>query len=289
MQNLAGARVTELLKPMASGEVAGVDDNLQKKAIYASAIGTYYTQSTIAFFLPIFLNMRNGHESRIAAINMVLMKDDVDVTTLGAIMTQMYIEMDYEVKNYVFTAFEKHANGQNECFSERKTERIRYFLKYMEQAGLHDTSYGVGVSKTYRQSYYQEQYGYSGGFDYWVVGSHRSSAPLELGMQIDANLYNGYRDNLLTAVLRIEGLAKGIVNKFHKLGKEWKVEDLQGVFRDMGVRVKQDVPIRVELTVMLKNIVVAQSIFTAADAEEGLAPRPSPSTTHGQAGSCGSC
>ena len=57
----------------------------------------------------------------------------------------------------------------------------------------------------------------------------------------------------------------------------------------MGVRVKQDVPIRVELTVMLKNIVVAQSIFTAADAEEGLAPRPSPSTTHGQAGSCGSC
>ena len=30
-------------------------------------------------------------------------------------------------------------------------------------------------------------------------------------------------------------------------------------------------PIRVELTIMLKSIVVAQSIFTAADAEEGAA------------------
>ena len=271
MFNLGGTKVTELLKPMAQGEMrdAGVDDNLQKKAMLAAVLGTYYTRTTKDFYLPIFLNKKNGHESRIYAIDFLMSMDDIDVTTLATIMSQMYVESDFEVKNYVFSLFEKHAHGQNLCFKERKTERVKYFLKYMKQAGLHDTNYGVGVSKTYRQSYHQEQYGYSGGYEYWVIGSHNSAAPLELGMQIDTNLYNGYRDNMMSVVIRIQGLAKGLVAKFHKMGREWKIEDLQAVLANMGVVTKPDIPIRVELRMFLKNIMVAQSTYTAADAEEG--------------------
>ena len=78
-------------------QVAGVDDNLQKKAIRASLVGTFYSQSTVEFMLPIFLNMRHGHESRIAAIDAIFSMMEVDVTTLSTIMSQMYAEPDYEV------------------------------------------------------------------------------------------------------------------------------------------------------------------------------------------------
>merc|ERR1712209_364340 len=88
-------------------------------------------------------------------------------------------------------------------------------------------------------------------------------------MQIDTNLYNGYRDNMMSVVIRIQGLAKGLVAKFHKMGREWKIEDLQAVLTNMGVVTKPDIPIRVELRMFLKNIMVAQSTYTAADAEEG--------------------
>jgi hypothetical protein len=269
MGNLMAQRVTELLGPMARGEVDGVNDNLQKKALYASMVGTFYTQSTVKFYLPIFLNMLNGHESRIVALDVIFYLDDLDVTTLSTVMTQMYVEPDYEVLNYMFTLFEKHAHGQNSCFSAKKTERIGYFLKYMKQSGVHTSNYGLGVSKTYRQSFHQEEYGYGGGYEYWVLGSHRSSSPLELGMQIDANLYNGYKGNLLTVVVRIEGLAKGLVSKFLKPGKEWRIEQLQSLFSNMGVITQPDIPIWVELTIFLKNIAVAQSVFTPADAAEG--------------------
>ena len=139
----------------------------------------------------------------------------------------------------------------------------------MKQAGLHTTNYGLGVSKTHRQSFQQEKYGYGGGYEYWVLGSHKSASPLELAFRIDTNLYNGYTDNMLMVILRVEGLAKGIVNNFHKLGKEWKVDQLKALFSSMGVLTKPDVPIRVELSFMLKNVVVAQSVYTSADAEEG--------------------
>ena len=105
LQNLYSPKVTELLKPMAYGEVSGVSDNLQKKAIRAALIGTYYTETTKDFLLPIFLNMRNGHESRIQAVEGIMMMMEVDVTTLSTIMTQMYVEPDYEVNIWRFLKY----------------------------------------------------------------------------------------------------------------------------------------------------------------------------------------
>jgi len=73
LTNLRSVKAKELLKPVAYGEYPGVDDQLQARAIRASLWGTIMTQSTIDFYLPIFMNMGNSHGARVAAIDQIFM------------------------------------------------------------------------------------------------------------------------------------------------------------------------------------------------------------------------
>merc|ERR1719320_997704 len=103
--------------------------------------------------------------------------------------------------------------------------------------GIHNTEFGFGISKTYRMSFVQDKYGYGGGYEFWVLGSHSSTTPLELGMRLDTNLFGGYQSNLLTLNIRIEGLGKTLIRKFFmKMPEnEWRIQDLQNVFNSMNV------------------------------------------------------
>eukprot|EP00090_Calanus_glacialis_P016360 TRINITY_DN2561_c0_g1_i1.p1 TRINITY_DN2561_c0_g1~~TRINITY_DN2561_c0_g1_i1.p1 ORF type:complete len:1526 (-),score=363.79 TRINITY_DN2561_c0_g1_i1:68-4645(-) len=271
LTNLKSVKAKELLKPVAYGEYPGVDDQIQAKAVRAAFWGTVYTQSTIDFYLPIFMNMQNSHGARIAAIDQMFIMNSVDVTTLSAIMTQMFAEQDNEVLNYVFTLFDKYANSKYGCNEGIKADKVRYFLKYMKQMGLHKTDYGFGISKTYRQSFVQEKYGYGGGYELWVLGSHASTTPLEVGLRLDSNLFGGYQSNLLTVNIRIEGLAKTLIRKFLKKmpENEWRIQDLQNVFSSMGVALKPNQPIKVEFQILLKDVVVLHKMFDETAAEKG--------------------
>merc|ERR1719427_2575832 len=214
--------------------------------------------------------MGNSHGARVAAIDQIFMLNRVDVTTMSMIMTQMFAEQDNEVLNYVFTLFDKYANSKYACSGERKAEKAKYFLKYMKQMGIHGLDYGFGISKTYRQSFIEEQYGYAGGFEYWVLGSHSSTTPLEVGMTMDANLFGGYQSNMWTMNIRIEGLGKSIARKFIKMPEnEWRLQDLQNVFSSMGVALKPDQPIKVEFIVLLKDVVVLHRMFDERAGEKG--------------------
>jgi len=270
LMNLRSVKAKELLKPVAYGEYPGVDDQIQARAIRASFWGTVYTQSTIDFFLPIFMNMRNGHGARIAAIDQIFVMNNVDVTTLSMIMTQMFAEQDNEVLNYVFTLFDKYANSKYACNEEAKADKAKYFLKYMKQMGVHGMDYGFGMSKTFRQSYVQEKYGYGGGYEFWVLGSHASTSPLEVGLRLDANLFGGYQSNMLTINIRIEGLGKSLIRKFIKMPEsQWRIQDLQNIFSSMGVALKPDQPIKVEFQILLKDVVVLHRMFDETAAEKG--------------------
>ena len=67
------------------------------------------------------------------------------------------------------TLFEKYSTGEYNCNGGKRAEKVRYFLKYLNQIALHKVNYGFGVSKTYRQSFVQETYGYGGGIEFWVI------------------------------------------------------------------------------------------------------------------------
>ena len=76
-----------------------------------------------------------------------------------------------QVLNYVHTLFEKYATAKYNCNEGKRAEKVRYFLKYLNQIAVHKVNYGFGVSKTYRQSFVQETYGYGGGIEFWVFSN----------------------------------------------------------------------------------------------------------------------
>ena len=268
LHNIKWGSVAELLRPVVYGEVKGIDDDIQSRAVTAAVFSTFMKQNTAEYFLPVFMNLRNGPETRIAALR-VLSWGKVSLSHLSSIVTVLYAERDFEVLNYAFTHFEKYANTINPCHKEKR-ELFGYFFKYMKQYAFHDREYGFGISKTFFQEFQQEKYGYGGSSEVHIVGSPRSTTPLHLSVDIFSTMYRGYASHLFGINLRIEGLAKAMVRKFKKLPEaQWKLQDLAKLLAGMGVQTKPDLPVRVEVLIWLKGTVVINRVYTEADTEEG--------------------
>ena len=268
LHNIKWGSVSELLRPVVYGEVKEIDDDIQSRAVTAAVFSTFASRNTADYYLPVFMNLRNGPETRIAALK-VLSWGTVSLSHLSSIVTVLYAERNFEILNYAFTHFEKYATTINPCH-EKKRELFGYFFKYMNQYGFHDREYGFGISKTFFQEFQQEKYGYGGSTEVHIVGSPRSTTPLHIAVDIFSTMYHGYASHLLGVHLRIEGLAKAIVRKFKKLPEaQWKLEDLAKLLAKMGVQTKPDLPIRVEVLIWLKGTVVINRVYGEADTEEG--------------------
>ena len=166
------------------------------------------------------------------------------------------------------TLFDKFANGRHGCKEGQRAEMVKYFLKYMDQLSLTPSNYGWGISKTYRQSFTTEKYGFGGGLEFWIVGSHHSTVPLEITFRIDNNIFGGYQSNLFTFSVRLQGLSKALVKKFLDLPhNEFRIQELVDVFRSMGIALKERKPLEVEIQVMLKDVIIVHKLFEAKDAE----------------------
>merc|ERR1712121_527795 len=79
--------------------------------------------------LPILLNRGEHHEVRINAFDGI-MQGFPDTTTMAKIMTYMIYETNYEVFNYVYTAFEKFALHNNEPCMKQVHEYAKHFLTF---------------------------------------------------------------------------------------------------------------------------------------------------------------
>ena len=104
--------------------------------------------------------------------------------------------------------------------------------------------------------------------EFWIVGSHQSTVPLEITFRIDNNIFMGYQSNLLTFNIRLQGLSKALVKKFLDLPRdEFRIQELVDVFRSMGVALKEREPLEVEIQVMLKDVIILNKLLEAKDAE----------------------
>jgi len=271
MINLRWGKVAEKMRTVYSGEEASVTiDSVKARAVFAAGFQYRIDEHAIEHFLPVFLNSENGHEVRIGALHQIFLAN-YDATTLSTIMTSLYFEKDYEVINYAFTIFEKYAHSINPCNHGQAHQSIAaYFLKYMKQGGFHHTNYGFGISKTYNREFQKEKYGYGGAWEFSTVGSHHSTTPLVVNMAITSNHYHGYQADMFEINLRIEGLAKAVIRQFKKLPEaQWKLADLATVLHGMGVESKPDQPVRVEVAIGLKGVVVFQRMYDENDARPG--------------------
>ncbi|CAB4069088.1 unnamed protein product [Lepeophtheirus salmonis] len=267
--NLRYGNLAEKLKPLIYGETDIKCGHIRSLAFQAAVWGAIYNGKGAEYILPIFADTTNSHELRVTALS-YFMEANPSTTHFNTILAVLYKEHDYEVINFAFTLFEKYSLNIDPC-KQKVSSLAKYFMKFLKQYSDFETSYGIGVSKTYSRQFYQKKYEYSGSYNYWIVGSHKSTMPLVVAMCIDTSLYGGYSANAMCVHLRIEGLSKAIVRKFKTMSNDvWKVDELQKILMsDMDIKARPDQPIRVEFMLSFKGALVAFRQYDENSIKEG--------------------
>ena len=266
LANLKSILAMQLLQPLAQGAMTHSSEcSLQAAAIRASFWGSVKSQTTTEFFLPIFLNVTNCRDARMAALDQLFIPNNIEVTTLSMIVTQMSVERDIQIMNYVFSVFEKYSRSSFNCSGcgGDKLRRVRYFLKYMKKIRLHTTDYGLHISQTYRHEHYDNKDARGGGHEVWLIGGDNSFLPAEIRLRLDSNQFGGYQTNLLEIRLRTQGVSEALSELFYKRDKDvWNTDQLEEVLRKMGILLKQKPTVEIEIEIKVKDVLVYQKILT---------------------------
>jgi len=240
---------------------------IKTQAIFALASRALKKGVAKDYFLPIFLTREESHEVRIAAFD-ILMREMPSTTTLNKIMTYTIYETDYEVFNYVFTAFEKFATQTNEPCRHILHKYAKYFIKYWKNHMWQKPKYTVGLSKTFVTSFNQEKYGYAGSVEVHTVGSHKTSTPLHIMVDVRAQRYQHITMEVFGVSIRMEGVAEKIVDKVKEFVSSgtFEFEKLKEIlFTDMSIRQRATVPAKLDFVLMMRNNVVFEYHLMDAD------------------------
>lgn len=260
LSNLRWGGQSELMKPIIFGDVEE-DESLRAQALWAVGWEALLSGKGADYFMPVFADRGLGHELRIAALEMIFYSQP-NAAQMANILTVLYADKSYETINYAYALFERYATSISTC--DKKTADLsKYFLKYMRQFSNYETDWGFGVSKTYSRQFEKKKYGYGGQMTMYAVGSTESTMPLSVGVGITNTMMDGYLNFLLSAHFRIQGVSKGLIRKFKKIDPAtWKTADLEKILSgDMAIRARPDQPVRAQITIMLKGVVVFHRFY----------------------------
>ncbi len=253
---------SKILKDLIWGKTGDKDDTqLRVSAVHTAGWEAIILGNGLDFLLPIFADRSLDHELRISALELLL-HTRPSASEIANVVATLYREPNYEVVNYAFTLFQRWAESLDPC--ERETGQIvKYFLKYLKQYSGYEADYGFGVSKTFERQFYKWKYGYGGAYTYYVVGSQKSFAPISFGAVMSSTMMNNAKSYFMGVHFRVEGLAKGIIKKIKTTDPgTWKLDDLKNIlYGDMAIRERPDQPIRVQVTVTLKNVIVFHRFY----------------------------
>jgi hypothetical protein len=234
------------------------DGAMKTLAIFALASRALEKGAEQEYFLPIFLSRGESHEVRSAAFD-IMMRGTPTTTTLNKIMTYMIYETDYELFNYVYTAFEKFATHTHEPCGESLHTFAKYFIKYWKQHMWQKPKYTIGVSKTFSNSFNQEKYGYSGSVEVHTVGSHKAITPLSIMVDVRSQRFHHMTMEVFGTFIRMEGVAEKFVEKIKEFffSGEFEFENLkQLLFTNMNIRQHATVPAKLDFILMMRDNVV---------------------------------
>ena len=209
--------------------------------------------------LPILLNRGEHHEVRINAFDGI-MQGFPDTTTMAKIMFYMIYETNYEVFNYVYTAYEKFALHNNEPCMKQVHEYAKYYLTFWKANIWMKPKYTLGLSKTWRNSLTKEKYGYANSMDVKIIGSHHATTPLSINIDLKTQRWNHMTTGILGLKLRMEGVAEKILERVKALFYEPRninFEKLKKIlFTDMNIRERKDVPAKLTFYLTFRDSVV---------------------------------
>lgn len=235
LSNIRYGKIAELLRPVVygEGEFKELPHYLRAEAINAIGYDVTMTSRAVDFFMPIFVDQTLSNELRTYAFHMI-MNSRPSPNDFSTIMAVLAHERDFEVRNFVYSVFEKYSESRDPC--DRLTrEYARYYMKYMKQYNGFETDYSMGVSKSYSLQFNKETFGYTGSYDFYVIGSNESTTPLSFGLGVNDNYMKSYKSNFLWVHFRVEGLGRVLLEQFRNMNPTtWDFETIRKVYQTMG-------------------------------------------------------
>jgi len=259
IHNIAFGGTSEILKPIIDGSMP-VSSEIRAIALWSAMPENLAKNKLMNVYFPIFAEDKNDHETRIHAFN-ILLSEPLTTRRMSRMVSVLTNDKDFEVINYVYTKLEAVASSIDPC-GEKSAEVAGFFLKYLKQFSQYRPDYGFGVSKTYLRQFTKDKYGYSGEYSFSTVGSHESTTPIMVSMRMAATFQNSYHINEVMVILRVEGLAKGLIRKFKSMDQQtWKTNDLESILREMNIQQRPSQPVRIGYIILLKNTIAFTGSF----------------------------
>lgn len=247
------------------------DAELRSKALWASQADMIAHGAARETLLTLLANCHESHELRISAVTLLMntRPSPADMAQVASILSS---DKNYHLINYVFTLLETIADSVQPC-DRATSELAENFLKYLKQFSGFEPNYGFGMSKTFGREFYKKKYGYAMSYNYYVVGSEKSTTPLLMGMVSTTTLFHSYKTYKVGVHLRVEGLAKYLVRKFKSTDPAtWKLSELSDILKgQMGIRERPDQPVRVSMEFKLKGSLVMVRSYDDKDFAEAAA------------------
>ncbi len=264
LSNIRYGGHSRLLKPLITGEMEQCPQ-LRAMAMWTAGWEAVATGKGFEYYSPLFSDRSLTSEMRIAALEM-MMYSSPNPAQFASIVTVLYGDSDYEVINYAYALFQRYGDSIDPC-DEQTGHLAGHFLKFMRQFSQYETDWSFGVSKTYQRQFHKKKYGYGGSYMFYVIGSQKSTTPISIGASMTNVRSDSYKMNMVSAHLRVEGLAKGLLRKFRKVDPAtWKTEDLKKIlYSNMAIRERPDQPVRVQVSIWVKGTIVVHRMYDESD------------------------
>jgi len=205
--------------------------------------------------LPIFFDRQEDSELRNTAIQWTLLAAPEE-SIFQEVAIFIWMEKDQEVKNFVKTLFKSAAGSTRPCLKHRGS-----WAKTAMQM-ISNTETNGKYSGVYISDYHDSQFNFGHMTAMSVQKNGKSILPRTVYLGFSGQTA-GYSSKYLSFFLRMEGLGKTLTSRIMSMTTGViDFDDLEDIFKKIGVQHRQVEPLRIEIAVMLHNRVVA---YHAAD------------------------
>eukprot|EP00091_Calanus_sinicus_P003989 TRINITY_DN14184_c0_g1_i1.p1 TRINITY_DN14184_c0_g1~~TRINITY_DN14184_c0_g1_i1.p1 ORF type:complete len:257 (+),score=39.39 TRINITY_DN14184_c0_g1_i1:368-1138(+) len=160
------------------------------------------------------------------------------------------------------------ASKQNDPCGYILKEYGEYFIKYWKQHMWQKPKYSFGVSKTFTNTFTEEKHGYSGSIDIHTIGSHKTTTPLSIKVDVKTHRYHRVTMQNFGMFIRMEGVASKVVDKvrsFLSTGDFEFAKLKEILFTDMNIRQRSALPARICIIFTRKDNIVFEYHLVDSD------------------------
>jgi len=206
--------------------------------------------------LPIFYD-RQAHPELRNTAGIIYLMYTFDEKNVQQMVFSMYTEQCKFVKNFLYTFLKGVAYSTRPCIS-RRAHVAKTVLTFFPAWKIDRT-----LSGNYIKDYHDPEYNFGQLSHYSIQRTGSSILPLSLYASLNG-AFAGYAEGYLSVFVRLEGLGDSLASRIMSMTTgQIDFSEVKEIFGKIGVKERENTPLRIELGVYLHNRAV---FYHAADA-----------------------